>query len=192
MLEFFKGKVTKQDWQFVGVVAVIAILLAAGFWFVVRKGQVEDIGELNAQLEALKVEVQRAAEYESKVDDLESVEEQMGKLVDLFQDRLPDDAQLPVLIQTFEGYGRRMGLRVSLKKKETLRERNKRTLIYQVTAEGNYHQIAGFINKLEREQRYIKVSRLDINEEVDGVAEATFELSTFIFEEAPEPEGATT
>ncbi|MCP4642116.1 MAG: type 4a pilus biogenesis protein PilO, partial [bacterium] len=57
----------------------------------------------------------------------------------------------------------------------------KETLPYKIIVHGDYHQIAGFINRLERFERYLKVSKLNIEAAKDGVSKASFELSTFRF-----------
>jgi len=58
---------------------------------------------------------------------------------------------------------------------------NKETIPYEIIARGDFHEIVQFINLLERDQRYLKVSNLDIGEEIAGISEATFQLSTFRF-----------
>jgi Tfp pilus assembly protein PilO len=66
---------------------------------------------------------------------------------------------------------------------------SKETIPYKVTARGTFHQIVSFINRLERDDRYLAISDLDIKEEQAGVSEATFTLSTFRFlksSEAPQ------
>ena len=79
---------------------------------------------------------------------------------------------------------------VELKNLPRIPSARRETIPYFVTAKGNFHQIVSFINKLERFQRYLKISDLKIGKEEDGVADATFTLSTFRFIQPTEPETA--
>jgi len=60
---------------------------------------------------------------------------------------------------------------------------SKEVIPYQVVAKGSFHQIVAFINLLEKDQRYLKISDLDIGPEKAGICEAKFVLSTFRFVE---------
>ena len=57
------------------------------------------------------------------------------------------------------------------------------TIPYTVDARGTFHQVAGFVNRLERFTRYLKVSDLTMKLPKDDVSicEAEFTLSTFRF-----------
>jgi Tfp pilus assembly protein PilO len=57
-----------------------------------------------------------------------------------------------------------------------------------VRAFGDFHQIVGFINRIERYERYLKISDLIINEQKQGVSEAQFKLSTYRFLQKTEAE----
>ena len=57
---------------------------------------------------------------------------------------------------------------------------------YKAITDGQFHQIVSFINMLERDERYLKISDLDIDEEIEGISKATFVLSTFRFLNEPE------
>ncbi|HQK75497.1 MAG TPA: type 4a pilus biogenesis protein PilO, partial [Candidatus Hydrogenedentes bacterium] len=59
----------------------------------------------------------------------------------------------------------------------------KLTIPYRIVVRGSFHDIAEFINRLERFKRYLKVSELQVGPEKDGVSEAEFTLSTYTFVE---------
>jgi Tfp pilus assembly protein PilO len=77
-------------------------------------------------------------------------------------------------------------LRVELSQMPRVTDERKETIPYSVTARGNFHQIIQFINRLERFQRYLKVSDLNIGKEDEGVAQASFTLSTYRFIQSEE------
>lgn len=181
MLDFFKGTVTPRDWLFVGVMVGIAVLLFSGFYFVFYAKQNEKLAGLQAELVTKRSERKVALETKRNIDALRQESEKMERLVELFEERLPEEREIPNLLQKFERRGDDLGLRVGLVALPTTSDARKETIPYEVTALGTFHQIVSFINMLERDERYLKVSDLDIQEEEAGVSEATFILSTFRF-----------
>ncbi len=190
MFEFFKGTVTPKDWAIVGILLAVTAVIFAAFYFVVLDNRKQQVEVLSAELKDIEAQLRIATQYKQNLPQLERDELQMGKLVEGFQSRLPDKREIQGLLEKFERYGDSLGLRIVLTYLPTTTDKHKQTLPYKITAYGNYHQIASFINLLEREQRYLKISDVDIGEEEEGVAEATFVLSTFIF--IQQPEGAAT
>jgi Tfp pilus assembly protein PilO len=181
MLEFFKGTVTPKDWAFVGVVLGVTGLLCAGFYFAVYKGQQENLAQATAELEKTNQELKEARETEAKFDEFKKEAEKAEQLVQLFEDRLPEEREIPRLLDQFEGIAKDLGLSVELTQLPTKTDPNKETIPYEVVARGDFHEIVQFINMLERDKRYLKVSSLDIGEEIANISEASFHLSTFRF-----------
>jgi len=181
MLEFFKGTVTPKDWAFVGVVLGATGLICAAFYFAVYKGQQERLIAVVAELEDTTAELKAARETQTKFDEFKKEAEKAEKLVQLFEQRLPEEREIPRLLQQFEGKAKELGLSVELTQLPTKTDLNKETIPYEVVARGDFHEIVQFINLMERDQRYLKVSNLDIGEEIAGISEASFHLSTFRF-----------
>jgi Tfp pilus assembly protein PilO len=181
MLDFFKGTVTAKDWAFVGAVLGITGLLCAGFFFAVYKGQQEKLETARVTLAETSRELKEARETKAKFDEFKAEAEKASKLVDMFEERLPEEREIPRLLEQFEKKGDDLGLSVELTQLPTMTDANKETIPYEIIARGDFHKIVQFINLLERDQRYLKVSNLDINEEIAGISEASFQLSTFRF-----------
>ena len=85
------------------------------------------------------------------------------------------------MISQFEKRAQEMGVAPGLTSMHPVSEGNLETYTFKITADGPFHKILSFINGLERERRYLKVTELDIGEEVDGESKASFKLSTFRF-----------
>lgn len=181
MLEFFKGTVTPKDWAFVGAVLGVTGLLCAGFYFAVFKGQQVKRDTARETLAQTTQELREAREIKAKFDEFKVEAEKASRLVELFEERLPEEREIPRLLAQFEKKGDDLGLSVELTQLPTMTDANKETIPYEIVARGDFHGIVKFINLLERDQRYLKVSNLDIQEEIAGVSEATFQLSTFRF-----------
>lgn len=181
MLDFFKGTVTAKDWAFVGAVLGITGLLCAGFYFAVHKAQQTKLDAALVTLEDTTRELREARETKAKFAEFKIEAEKATKLVEMFEERLPEEREIPRLLEQFEKKGDDLGLSVELTQLPTMTDTNKETIPYEIVARGDFHEIVQFINLLERDQRYLKVSNLDIGEEIAGVSEATFQLSTFRF-----------
>lgn len=181
MLELFKGTVTARDWAFVGVVLGLTGLLCVGFYFAVYAGQQERLADATRDLEATTRELRDARETRDKFDEFKAEAEKAAQLVQLFEERLPEEREIPRLLEQFERKAKDLGLSVDLTQLPTKTDLNKETIPYEVIARGNFHKIVQFINMLERDKRYLKVSNLDVGEEVAGISEASFHLSTFRF-----------
>lgn len=182
MLDIFKGKVTAKDWIFVGVVIAVAVLVAAGGYFVLIGGEKGKVEQRRQQLATLEKELGEAREIEKNIDALREESSGMTRLVDLFEKRLPEEREIPTLLRRFEKLGSELGLRVQLASLPSRKESRMETIPYKVTATGLFHQIASFINMLERDERYLKITDLDISSTQEaGVSNATFVLSTFRF-----------
>jgi Tfp pilus assembly protein PilO len=187
MLDFFKGRVTPRDLLYCGVIIALAVVLVSAYYFLLYMPDQEEIAAMQAERADLQRELVQAREIEANIEALRQEAEKWTRLVDLFEQRLPTKREIPGLIRKFEGISDDIGLRVELSTLPTTRDAKKETIPYQVVCRGSFHQIVTFINELERDERYLKVSDLDIEEEEAGVSEASFTLSTFRFIETSTP-----
>ena len=181
MLDMLKGTVTPKDWAAVGVMLCVTLILVVVFYFVVYEKQNEAIAGEIEELKVVRENLAKARETERNIEQLREDAQKMDLLVNLFEQRLPERREIPRLIQSFESMGNQLGLRVQLESLPTLLDTSKETIPYKVTAQGSFHQIVGFINLLEKDTRYLKISDLIINEQKEGISTGTFTLSTFRF-----------
>ena len=186
MIEFFRGTVTPKDWAFVAVVLSIGALLAAGFYLVLYDRWSVDLAELDTRVKDLEGQYSEALQIKNDIEALRDESENMNTLVTQFEKRLPEEREIPQLLSQFETQGDDLGLRVELATMPTEVAKGKETIPYKVTVYGDFHQIVSFINLLERDERYLKISDIDLGEEEAGVSEATFTLSTFRFIDEPD------
>jgi len=186
MMELFKGSITPRDWAATGGLVGFTVLLCAAFIFVLYnplQARLAATAAMDAQIQA---DLRVASRAEVNIEALRAEKAKMEELVTQFQERLPESREIPTLLKQFEGFAGEIGLRVELSQMLRLTDARKETIPYSVVARGNFNQIVGFINRLERFQRYLKVSDLNIGKEEDGVAEAKFTLSTYRFIEPSE------
>ncbi len=182
-MDFFKGTVTRKDWMAVGVILAVTLILGAFYVFFVHTRQTEKLAALEADLRAAESELAEAKKLEANIAALREETAKVEGLVEAFQDRLPDQREIPLLLKQFEDLAKEVNLEVQLAMRDVEVGARKETIPYSVTAHGTFHQIASFINRLERHKRYLKISNLSISEQKDGKAEAKFTLSTFSFKQ---------
>jgi len=192
MIDFLKGKVTPQDWTINGVILAVTVLLCGVYWAFVHSAQQLEITQVQAKLEDIKKQLSQAREKKAHIDELRATAAKWDQLVKSFEERLPEEREIPVLLQKFESLGDKVGLSVNLSQLPTIQDQNKETIPYKVTAKGDFHKIANFINLLERDKRYLKIEDLDIGAEDAGVSTATFTLSTFRFLQSTKDASAAT
>lgn len=189
MIDALKGTVTPKDWVFVGGVLFLTLFLGAVFVFFVRAGQVARSDALAAEIEELEGAVEQARETRNNIEELREETAQIQTLVEEFARRLPARREIPQLMGEFENLAQEVGVDVELAQLSRIRDMRKETIPYNVTAYGDFHQIVNFVNRLERFERYLKISELDISEQLQGVCEAEFTLSTYRFLESPQMGG---
>ncbi len=185
MIEFLKGTVTPQDWIAVGVILAATALICAGFYVLVYQGMVEEHQSLQEDLESLEQDLARAQEISENFAALEEETQKFQQLVQDFERRLPANREIPQLLSRFEDLANDVGLEVQVEQLQRQTDPRKETIPYQVVAFGDFHQIVQFINELERFERYLKVSDIEIEEEEALVSRASFKMSTFRFIEQP-------
>lgn len=180
-MDLFKGKVTLQDWIFVGVVLAVTVGLFVAFFFMVYTSKKVAIASQAEAYDTITEELREAQKIDANIDALQAEADEMSNLVNLFEQRLPDEREISGLLRGIERQAGELGLRVQVQSEPTRTEGNIEVIPYEVTAMGRFHEIMTFINMLERDERYFKISEIDIGEEEDGVSEAVFVLSTFRF-----------
>lgn len=185
-MEFFKGTVTPKDWAFVAVVLTIAGIAAAAFYFVYYKPQQVMTAQKLAELKTITDSLKEAETKARNIEKLREESRQMDTLVELFEKRLPSEREIPQLLAQFESKAESLKLRYFLDQLPNVTDARKETIPYRVRVTGDFHAITTFINQLERDERYLRVSDIDIGEQEGEVSEASFTLSTFRFIQAEE------
>lgn len=191
MIDLFKGKITYKDWAFLGGTCLCVVGLLIVSYLIIFMPQQKKISQLQNDIIELQKKIRDAKRTEENYDKLHSQARRMDNLVKQFNERLPEQREVPKLMKQFESMGDSLGLKTQLTPLPTTIDASKEVIPYQVVARGTFHQIVSFINLLERDKRYLKISDLDIGPEKGGICEAKFILSTFRFVEKEEQETET-
>jgi type IV pilus assembly protein PilO len=181
MMDLLKGTVTPKDWATnAGVLAVTAAIVVA-FYFMVHTGQRNKLAVILADEKQVSTDLAEARRINAEIDALREETSKIEKLVSDFEQRLPSHREIPTLLKEFETMAADEDIDVELSPLARSQDENKETIPYKIVAHGSFHQVASFINRLERFKRYLKVSDLAIGPAEDGVTTARFTLNTYRF-----------
>ena len=187
MSRLYRTTVTGKDWMIVvGLLALLAIV-ALAFVFVVQGKMAQSLVDIKTKDDQVQGEIDRAQKLKDNIQDLRDEMALAKDLVDAFEKRLPLKSDLSNMTSKIEELATDVGLRVNIDPGQTAEDAHKITIPYSVKAFGDFHQITIFINRLERHERYLKVSDLKIGEEKEGVSTAEFTLSTYRFVQSAVP-----
>ena len=181
MIDFFKGTVTPKDWAFVAIVMVLTGLFCVLYFFLFHKPGADEMALMRQDLTELRADLERARETNANIVALREEATKMETLVGMFEERLPERREIPSLLAKFENLGDDIGLRVELTQMPSSMDASKETIPYRARVRGDFHQITTFINLLERDDRYLTITDIDIGSENAGISEASFILSTYRF-----------
>jgi len=180
-MEWLKGTVTPKDWVANAAILIIAIAICVAYVILVRTEQSEKLELVKADHAQVTRDIQEARAKERAIEELRRDTDKLQTLVKVFDDRLPTERELPLLIRQFESLANAHSLPHKLTPQRRIKDANKETIPYEITTFGTFHQTVSFINSLEGFERYFKITDLKIDENKDGIQEATFELKTFRF-----------
>jgi type IV pilus assembly protein PilO len=194
-MDSLKGQVTPRDWGAVAVILGIAVVIGAGYYMWLKPKQTDNLTGYERQNQEVLLQLQQARDMQANIDTLRAETAKIKQLVSDFERRLPSEREVPTLVRSFEGLANEVGLDPTLRQEKSAKDPRKETIPYTVAVTGDFHQITSFINRLERFERYVMISDLDIEGQSDGSSEAKFNLSTFRFieqENAPAPAAGAT
>jgi len=143
------------------MVALLPILLAAGYWYFLYSPAAEEIAKLNRQIDNSTKKLQ---EYQRTAANEEAFERQVAELQIELQKaltQLPDSKEIPDLIRKISDLVVRSGLEITLlqPKPEQLHEYYADVPV-TVKMIGNYHALGRFFDDLARLPRIISVNQI--------------------------------
>lgn len=188
-VDFLKGKVTPKDWVAVAAFIGITAALVAVFYVLVYKTQLEEIVTLNENNEKVQKDLTKAIEIDRNIETYITETDEIRSLVEQFEDRLPSKREIVSLLGDFEDMADAANVKIEASPLKRTLDASKETIPYKIKARGGFHQVANFINSLERFRRYLKITELKMEPNVDGVATFEFTLNTYRFLQSTETDG---
>lgn len=184
MSNLYRGTVTPKDWAFVGGIGLVLLALILVFVFFIHKNLQDKAFQLQAEIQQKTTELQQAKQQKENLDQLEAEMDATQDLVAAFEERLPNQREINQFVTSFEAMARELNVRVDVATLPRNESGNKITHPFAVTAYGGFHNITGFINELERYDRYLKITDIAMDEMDAGIIEAQFTLNAYQFVES--------
>jgi type IV pilus assembly protein PilO len=135
------------------------------------------------------MDLNQARAIDQQIDALRIETDQIKALVREFEERLPSNREIVSLLKEFQRMADEEGILVEFASLPRNRDERKETIPYKIVARGNFHQIAGFINRLERFKRFLKITNLNVGHAGDAASRADFTLNTYRFIQTEETRG---
>jgi type IV pilus assembly protein PilO len=171
-----------------GVLGLVGI--AAGAWFVLLSPLQAEIATLDDRHEQLATEL---AQARAQVAELQRFRREMAELqakLDLLKAKLPTEKETPALYRSISEAAQAAGLGVSLFQPREPKQRDYVAEIpITVTAEGNYHQVGQFFERVAGLERVVKVGEMKLIglTKARSVLRAELTLATYMYRDAPAP-----
>jgi type IV pilus assembly protein PilO len=171
-----------------GMIGLVAI--GAGGWFLLLSPVQAEIATLDERHTQL---VSELTQSRAQVAELQRFRREMAELqakLDLLKAKLPTEKETPALYRAVSEAAQAAGLGVSLfqprepKQKDYVAE-----IPITVTAEGNYHQVGQFFERVAGLERVVKLSEMKLIglTKARNVLRAELTLATYMYRDAPVP-----
>jgi type IV pilus assembly protein PilO len=169
-----------------GVLGLV-VVAAIGYFAMSPKAAERDV--LRRRNDALTAEVLKARADEAMLRRFRVQAEALRKRLESAQARLPSEREIPGLYRQLSDLALQSGLAVALFASKPAEDRESVSEIpIAMTAEGNYHQLAGFFSRMGKIQRIVNLGefRLAGIDRPTGTLRAEMTLATYLLK----PEGA--
>ncbi|SHE31733.1 type IV pilus assembly protein PilO [Desulfacinum infernum DSM 9756] len=170
------------------LVFLLTILLLGGaFYFLKYKPQEKEIRRLRSSVQSQEKRLadlkKYAAQYETLMQELAKSEEEFRVLMAF----LPDQREIPELLETVSGIGAQEGLENLLFQPQGEQKHEfHATIPVRLDMVGSFHQLGTFLDKISRLDRIIRVEALSLKRRNDSSLQVSCNLQTFRFLEEHE------
>lgn len=172
--------------QRIGVgLAAIALVFGA-YWYFVLSGRRAEIAAVSAKITDLTKQRDAKQALVSDITKLEDTVRELSAQLKQAEARLPDSKEIPDLLSNISSAGRDSGLEVLTfrQRAEQLRDFYAEVPV-DVTVRGNYHQVAGFFDRVGKLDRIVNVGDIVIQtpkrEGDEMIVETLCSATTFRF-----------
>lgn len=181
MIDFLRGKITPRDWMAIAMFLGVTAAVVGVFYYMVHTKKQDEIAAISETNTSVFADLERARTIDKEIDFYEAQIEEKQGLVREFEKRLPSNREITDLIRVFEDMAAEESIDIDLQPMKIIVTENKETIPYQIVAKGPFHDVASFINRLERYERYLKISDLSMDPYKDGISTFNFTLNTYRF-----------
>lgn len=192
------ANMTQREQALVGV-GVVAILLAAAFWYFRYTPQVASIAALSAHVDTVDTNNRQArvAIARGTVQQLQNEATKYQANLDMMRELVPTSNEVPSLLANVSTAARRVGLDLaSVEPVPVIQGGQFDTYRYKVTVMGGYHELAEFLTNVGSLNRIMAPLGLDLKPHAgindkshqkagESLLDASFQLQTYVARTSP-------
>jgi type IV pilus assembly protein PilO len=193
------ANMTQREQALVGV-GIIAILLAAAFWWFRFTPQAATIGAMSAHVDTVETNNRnaRVAIARGTVKQLQDEAAEYQRNLDLMRELVPTSNEVPSLLESVSTAARRVGLDLaSVEPVPVIPGEQFDTYRYKVSVMGGYHEIAQFLTNVGSLDRIMAPVGLDLKPHPAAgkdnarqkagasLLDASFQLQTYVARTTP-------
>jgi len=193
-LDFMRGVPLGQK---VALLGIVVAGIGVGFYYMVVEPKNMTIANYEAQISKLDQDIQALGIKVKHLEELEAANKQLEIELAKKKERLPPEDEAIMLLKQLSDLGVRLGLDIkSWKPGATALDGSQLFVRMPVNVEvsGGYHTAALFFDRINKLQRIINVTNLQMGSpkiEANNrvVIQSVFELTAFVAPPAPKPAG---
>jgi type IV pilus assembly protein PilO len=179
-------------WAQIGAFVVVAALAVFGFWkFYVSDMQV-DIDARRTRLTALRGDITKGVATARRLNQFEREVADLERRLDNLRAVLPEQKDVADILRRVQGLATESSLAIQrFTPQEPKQETMYAALPFKIRAEGTYHSLGSFLDRISKFPRIINVSEISIKprqvQDATASIEAECVATTFVLQESKAP-----
>lgn len=175
------------------LLVLVLVVINFGFYKYVYTGRASEMGALSAEVDRLQQSIKTR---NAMVSDLAKIKREQAELKEKYAkilERLPEEKEIPRLLRQVATVAGRSGLEVALfKQKEGLDQELYREIPVELSINGAYQNLWGFLNQLSQIPRIVTVGELHAKavDSPDGRGAITASLIATVFQSRSKEAGS--
>lgn len=178
-----KSKLSPDQQKMIFLIALVAVGVIYVYFSFILAPLRKKSEELKTQLTTAKAEVQKLEISVGQLPHFKREQERLLDSVAMWKERMPDDDQLPLVIETLSNYARQSGIKILIivphldsadskesgkgsgsKDASSAKDIAYKAIPLQIDAEGGYHALGTFINRIEQARNPMHVLSLRVSD----------------------------
>ena len=179
----------------IGAFVVVSAAAGYGFWYFYASDMQLDIARRQTQLTALRVEIDKGMRTARQLPAFQAEVTDLERRLESLQAVLPEQKDVADILRRVQGLATQSSLTIQRFTPQAPKQQPLYAeLPFKIVAEGRYHDLGAFFDRISKFPRIINVSEMSIRAkpitDANGptiVAECT--ATTFVLQEGPAPKG---
>ena len=182
---------SKLPWQAqIGAFAVVSVLAVGGFWNFYVVDVQADIDARQARLVALRADVAKGVATARRLPQFQAVVSQLEARLENLRAVLPEEKDVADILRRVQGLATQSNLTIQrFTPQDPKQDTMYAALPYRLKAEGRFHDLAFFFDRISKFPRIINVGEISIKAKQTAGSPASIEAectaTTFVLQDGP-------